>query len=65
MVMQVVRVWCLLVLVLLELIVLLHTNLRRWEKCRDLSLLLRFKMLPSALLVLDFRASGFRPSTLD
>ena len=40
-------------------------DLRRWGKCRDLSLLPRFEMLPSVLLVLDFRASGSLPSKLD
>ena len=67
MVMLVVRVWCFqeLVLVLLGLAVLLHTDLCRQGRCRDLSLLLQLKMLPSALLVLNLCASGFGPNRLD
>ena len=67
MVMLVVRVWCFreLVLALLGLTVLLRTDLRQRGKCQDLSLLLQFEMLPSALLVLNFRASGFQPNRLD
>ena len=67
MVMLVVRVWCFqeLVLALLGLTVLLCTDLCRQGKCRDLSLLLQFDMLPSALLVLNFRASGFQPNRLN
>ena len=67
MVMLVVRVWCFweLVLVLLGLAVLLHTDLRWQGRCRDLSLLLQLEMLPSALLVLNLRASGFGPNRLD
>ena len=61
MVMLVMRVWCFreLVLALLELAVLLRTDLHWQGKCRDLSLLLQSGMLPSALLVLNFRASRF------
>ena len=47
------------------LVVLLRIGLRRWGRCRDLGLLLRFEMLPSVLLVLDFRTSGSLPSKLD
>ena len=42
-----------------------RTDLRRWGRCRDLSLLLRSGKLPSVLLVLNFRASGSLPSKLD
>ena len=67
MVMLVVRVWCFreLVLVLLGLAVLLHTDLHRRGRCRDLSLLLQLEMLPSALLVLNLCASGFQPNRLN
>ena len=51
-----------LVLVLGERVVWQRIDLRHQGKCRDLSLLLRFEMLPSVLLVLDFRASGFLPN---
>ena len=36
-----------------------------WGRYRDLSLILRFEMLPSVLLILNFRASGFPPNKLD
>ena len=53
-----------LVLVLWERVVWQRIDPRRWGKRRDLSLLLRFEMLPSVLLFLSFRASGFPPNTL-
>ena len=64
MVMLVMRVWCFqgLVLALLGLPVLPCTNLRRRGKCQDLSLLLQFEMLPSALLVLNFMPADFDPT---
>ena len=54
-----------LVPVLWERVVWQRIDPRRRGKCQDLSLLLRFRMLPSVLLFLDFRASGFPPNTLD
>ena len=54
-----------LVLVLWERVVWQRIDPRRRGKCQDLSLLLRFGMLPSVLLFLDFRASGFLPNMLD
>ena len=59
--------WCFLgvVLILWVLVVWLRIGLRRWGRCRDLGLLLRFKKLPSVLLVLNFHASGFLPNRLD
>ena len=51
-----------LVLALWERVVWRRIDLRRRGRYRDLSLLLRFKMLPSVLLLLDFRASGFLPN---
>ena len=46
------------------LVAWLRIDLRRRGKCRVLNLLLRFERLPSGLLVLSFRASGFLPNTL-
>ena len=54
-----------LVLVPWERVVWRRIDPRLRGKCRDLGLLLRFEMLPSILLFLDFRASGFLPSKLD
>ena len=51
-----------LVLVLWEQVVWRRIDPRRLGGCRDLSLLLQFEMLPSVLLVLSFRASGFPPN---
>ena len=67
MVSLVVRGWCFLVLVLalLGLAALLCTDLHRQDKYRDLSLFPQFEMLPSALLVLNFHASRFRPNRLN
>ena len=67
MVMRVGMVWYFLVLVLglWERVVWRRIDLRRWGKYRDLGLLLRFEMLPSALLVLNFRASEFPPNKRD
>ena len=50
-----------LVLVLWELVVWRRIDLRRQGRYRDLGLLLQFGRLPSVLLVLNFRASGFLP----
>ena len=52
-------------LVLWVLVVERRIDPHRRGKYRDLSLLLRFEMLPSVLLVLNFRASGFLPNKLD
>ena len=59
--------WCFLgvVLILWVQAIWLHIGPRRWDRCQDLSLLLRFGKLPSVLLVLNFRASGFPPNRLD
>ena len=59
--------WCSpeVVLVLWVLVAWLRTGPRRWGKCRDLGLILRFRKLPSVLLVLSFRASRFLPNRLD
>ena len=67
MVMRVVRVsyFLVLVLVLWEQVAWRRTDLHRRGRCRDLNLLLQFKTLPSVLLFLDFRASGFLPNRLD
>ena len=46
-------------------IVLRRIDLRLEGKCRDLSLILQFEMLPNVLLVLSVRASGFPPNKLD
>ena len=54
-----------LVLSLWERVAWRRNDLRRWGRCRDLGLLLRFERLPNVLLVLDFRASGFLPNRLD
>ena len=54
-----------LALVLWAQVVWRRINPRRWGRCRDLSLLPRFEMLPSVLLVLNFRANGFPPNKLD
>ena len=54
-----------LVLALWEQVVWQRTDLRRQGRYQDLSLLLRFEMLPNVLLFLDFRASGFLPNRLD
>ena len=54
-----------LVQVLWELVVWRRIDLRRRGRCRDLGLLLQFGRLPSVLLDLDFRASGFLPNKLD
>ena len=54
-----------LVLVLWERVAWQRIDPRRWGRYRDLSLLLRVKMLPSVLLLLSFRASGFPPNRLD
>ena len=56
--------WCFLVVVLVlwVLVVSLRIGLRRWDRCRDLDLALRFERLPSVLLVLNFRASGSLPN---
>ena len=53
------------VLVLWEQVVWRRIDLRRRGRYRDLSLLLQFEMLPSVLLVPNFRASGFLPNRLD
>ena len=50
---------------LLAQVALQYIDLRRQGRCRDLSLILRFGMLPSVLPVRDFRASEFLPSKLD
>ena len=47
------------------LVVWLRIDPRRWDKCRVLNLLLQFERLPSGLLVLNFRASGFLPNKRD
>ena len=67
MVMLVGMEWCFqgVVPVLEALVAWQRIGLRRLGRYRDLSLLLQCEMLPSVLLVLDFRASGFLPSKLD
>ena len=67
MVMLVGMEWCFqeVVQVLWVLAVSQRIGLRRWGRCRDLGLLLRFGRLPNVLLVLSFRASGFLPNKLD
>ena len=54
-----------LVLVLWEQVVLRRIDPRHRGRYRDLSLLPRFKRLPSVLLFLSFRASEFPPNKLD
>ena len=54
-----------LVLVLWEQVVWRRIDPRRRGRYRDLSLLLQFEMLPSVLLFLSFRASGFPPNKPD
>ena len=54
-----------LVLVLCVLVVCPRIGLRQLGKCQVLGLILRFGMLPSGLLFLNSRASGFLPNRLD